>query len=151
MWLTHCHSPQPQYKLQLLKPAAWHYKAPILLLFMISWCQFPKGSPPLLIIHKLKCLRYNFLRHNNSVNQHHADRIVSSAKMERRKLGKTPTYIQSVHNARRRPRERSPLDNEWPLPHHRYITAWCGTEQRHSSHSEKTPRWFISCLLRHPL
>lgn len=47
-------------------------------------------------------------------------------------------------------RERSPVDNEWPALYHRCITVWCGTEQWHSSHSKKTPCWFISCLLNEP-
>lgn len=30
----------------------------------------------------------------------------------------------------------------------RSTSVWCGTEPGHSSHSKKTPSWFISCLLR---
>lgn len=47
-------------------------------------------------------------------------------------------------------RERSLRDNEWPALYHGRITVWCGTEQWHSSHSKKTPCWFISCLLNEP-
>lgn len=122
-------------------------------------CRIPLLNPYMLTqsfcIYKHICFGGRcILSHTNNVNLHSADRNVPllTAAIEIRKFRKN-THISSnisVHNAQRRPRERSPLDNEWPLLYHRCITVWCGTEQRHSSHSKKTPCWFISCLLKEP-
>ena len=106
-------------------------------------------------------LRTVFLRaalcifgHENNVNRSCTDRNVAlcTAQTQMRKFKEAPTFFFSdisIHNAQRRARERErrPLDNEWPAQYHRYITVWCGTKQWHSSHSKKTPCWFISCLL----
>lgn len=93
-----------------------------------------------------------YFLHDDKMNFYFPDRYVLlfTTETKIREVQKTCRNSSNFSVCNAKKRERAPLDNEWPALYHRWITVWCGTEQWHSSHSKKTPCWFISCLLNEP-
>lgn len=158
MRLTLRCSPQPQCKSHFLKPWLYHgfMKLPA-----NCHCSLKPDDAKALIAHSIYTYSQGYIfwrdvhlepqkQWYSAVYRQNCD---SEHSWDRNKEVEKSTHISSnisVYNAQRKAREKSPLDNEWPALYHRCITVWCGTERRHSSHSKKTPCWFISCLLNEP-